>query len=41
MKFHLIEKYLLSTQNYLLEAFGTLPNHTNYLHYNIEDMAII
>ena len=41
MKYSLIEKYLLSTQNYLLEAFATLPNHINYLHPNIEDMMIL
>ena len=33
-------KYFLSTQNYLLEAFATLSNHTNYLHPNIEYRAI-
>ena len=25
----------------LLEAFATLPNHIDYLHPNIEDMAIL
>ena len=35
-----MEKYLLSNQNYLLEAFATLHIHINYLHPNIEDMTI-
>ena len=30
----------LSTQNYILEAFATLPNHINYLHPNIEYITI-
>ena len=33
--------YLLSTQNYLLEAFATLPNHINYLHTNIKYVTIL
>ena len=37
---YLIEKYLLSTQNYLPEAFK-LTSHINYLHPNIEDMTIL
>ena len=32
---YLIEKYLPSTQDYLLEAFTTMPNHINDLHANI------
>ena len=37
---HYIEKYLLFTQNYSLEAFVTLCNHINYLHPNIEGTTI-
>ena len=32
---YLIEKYLSSTQNYLLEVFTTMPNHINYVYPNI------
>ena len=38
---HYIEKYLLSNQNYLLEAFKDLPNHVNYFYRNIEYMTIL
>ena len=38
---HLIEKYLLSTENYLLETFATLPVHINYLHPSIKNTTIL
>ena len=38
---HKTEKYFLSTQNYLLEAFTALLNHINYLHPNIEYTTIL
>ena len=41
MKSSLIEEYLQSTQNYLLEHFATLPNHINYLHLRFEDTTIL
>ena len=37
----LIWEVRLSIQNYLLEAFVTLPNRMNCLHPNIEDMTIL
>ena len=41
MKFSLNWEVSFTSQNYLLEAFATLPNHIDYLHPNIEDMAIL
>ena len=38
---HYIEKYNLSSQNYLLKAFVALLIHVYYLHLNIEYMTII
>ena len=32
---------ILFLQNFLLEGFVTLPNHINYLHFDIEDVTTL